>query len=92
MGLKFSSHARALEVSVKDTGVGMRKEDMNMLLKRFSRIHEEGRPIEKGTGLGLYISKKISDLIGGEVKVESSFGVGSKFTVTFPLRYDKAMR
>jgi signal transduction histidine kinase len=81
-----------VEVSVKDTGIGIRKEDLNMLFKQFSRIHEEGRQIEKGTGLGLYVSKKVSDLIGGKVKVESTYGVGSEFTFTFPLRYGKAMR
>ncbi|MEE9508944.1 MAG: ATP-binding protein [Candidatus Bathyarchaeia archaeon] len=81
-----------VEVSVKDTGVGMRKEDMNMLFKQFSRIHVEGRPVEVGTGLGLYISKKISDLLGGKVEVESVYGVGSKFAVAFPLRYGEAMR
>ena len=81
-----------VEVSVKDTGIGIRKEDLNMLFKQFSRIHEEGRQIETGTGLGLYVSKKVSDLIGGKVKVESTYGVGSEFTFTFPLRYGKAMR
>ena len=81
-----------VEVSVKDTGIGIRKEDLNMLFKQFSRIPEEGRQIETGTGLGLYVSKKVSDLLGGKVKVESTYGVGSEFTFTFPLRYGKAMR
>jgi signal transduction histidine kinase len=70
----------------------MKKEDISLMFKQFSRIPIEGRVVERGTGLCLYISKKLSDLLGGEVKVENSFGVGSKFTVTFPLRYDKAMR
>jgi signal transduction histidine kinase len=81
-----------VKVSVKDTGIGMKKENMNMLFKQFSRIHEAGRPIEKGTGLGLYISKKVSDLLGGKLKVESTYGVGSKFTLKFPLKYGKAKR
>jgi len=81
-----------VEVSVEDTGIGIRKEDLNMLFKQFSRIHGEGRQIEKGTGLGLYVSKKVSDLLGGKIKVESTYGVGSKFTATFPLSYGKAMR
>ncbi|RLI37915.1 hypothetical protein DRO66_03050 [Candidatus Bathyarchaeota archaeon] len=81
-----------VEVAVKDTGIGMKKEDMTRLFKQFSRIPVEGRQIEKGTGLGLYVSKKVSDLLGGKIKVESTYGVGSKFTATFPLSYGKAMR
>ncbi len=81
-----------VEVAVEDTGIGLKDEDMTRLFKQFSRIPVEGRQIEKGTGLGLYISKKVSDLIGGKIKVESTYGVGSEFTFTFPLRYGKAMR
>jgi signal transduction histidine kinase len=81
-----------VEVAVKDTGIGLKDEDMTRLFKQFSRILVEGRQIEKGTGLGPYISKKVSELLGGEVKVESTFGVGSTFTVVFPLRYGKVKR
>jgi signal transduction histidine kinase len=81
-----------VEVAVEDTGIGLKDEDMTRLFKQFSRILVEGRQIEKGTGLGLYISKKVSELLGGEVKVESTFGVGSTFTVVFPLRYGKVKR
>jgi hypothetical protein len=80
-----------LEVSVKDTGMGLKDEDMDMLFKQFSRIRVEGRTTVEGTGLGLYISKKMSDLLGGKVKVESEYGVGSKFSVIIPLRYGKAI-
>ena len=78
-----------VKVSVKDTGIGIKKENMKKLFKQFSRIHVKGRPIEKGTGLGLYISKKVADLLGGQVEVESVFGEGSKFTLTLPLRYEE---
>lgn len=74
-----------VEVSVRDTGIGMRKEDIDKLFKAFSRILTEGE-LKEGTGLGLYLSKKIANLLGGEIKAESEFGKGSEFTFTVPLK------
>jgi len=75
-----------VEVSVRDTGIGIRKEDMDRLFKPFSQVPAEDRSKE-GTGLGLYLSKKIAELLGGEIKAESEFGKGSVFTFTLPLKY-----
>ena len=75
------------EVSVADAGVGIGKEDMKKLFGVFSRIHVKGTPIQEGTGLGLHLSKKIVDLLGGDIKAESEFGKGSKFTFRLPLEY-----
>ncbi|MBT6045245.1 MAG: hypothetical protein HOG49_00345 [Candidatus Scalindua sp.] len=75
----------AIEISVADTGIGIRKKDMNKLFKAFSRIYIDG-VIKEGTGLGLYLSRKISDLLGCEIKAESEFGKGSVFTLTLPSR------
>jgi signal transduction histidine kinase len=74
-----------VEISVRDTGIGIRKEDMDKLFKAFSKIPVEDRPKQEGTGLGLYLSKKMADLLGGEIKAESEFGKGSVFTFTLPL-------
>jgi len=76
---------RMAELSVKDTGIGIREEDMGKLFKAFSQITTRGR-LEEGTGLGLYLSKKITDLLGGDIKAESEFGKGSVFTLTLPLK------
>ncbi len=73
------------EISVRDTGVGIKKEDMGKLFQAFNRIITNDR-LTAGTGLGLYLSKKITDLLGGDVKVESEFGQGSVFTFTLPLK------
>ena len=75
-----------IEISVRDTGIGMKKEDLDRLFKAFSRITVEGRTIE-GTGLGLYLTKKMAKLLGGEISAESEFGKGSKFTFTLPVKY-----
>ena len=73
------------EISVRDTGVGIKKEDMGKLFQAFNRIITNGR-LTAGTGLGLYLSKKITDLLHGDIKVESEFGQGSVFTFTLPLK------
>ena len=57
---------------------------MDKLFKTFSRISVEGMPKQEGTGLGLYLSKKVVDLLGGEIWAESKFGKGSRFVFTLP--------
>ncbi len=84
--IKLVKKDKTAEISVRDTGLGVKKEDMDKLFKDFSRIPIKDRTIE-GTGLGLYLSKKIADLLGGEIKAESEFEKGSVFTLTLPLKY-----
>lgn len=87
IGIKVKRKDEEVVVSVTDTGMGIKKESMGRLFKQFSRIYVEDRPVIEGTGLGLYLSKKIVDLLGGNIKAESEFGKGSLFTFTFPLEY-----
>ena len=87
IGIKVKRKDEEVVVSVTDTGRGIKKENMERLFKQFSRIYAEGRPVTEGTGLGLYLSKKIVNLLGGQIKAESEFGKGSKFTFSFPLEY-----
>ena len=71
-------------ITVKDTGIGIKEENMNRLFSQFTRFDlEQNRNIE-GTGLGLAISKQLVDLMHGELRVQSIYGVGSSFTVTVP--------
>jgi PAS domain S-box-containing protein len=69
-----------LAVSVKDTGIGIRDEDLTNLFANFTRLDtRKNRGIE-GTGLGLAISKNLVELMGGEITVESKYGEGSCFS------------
>jgi signal transduction histidine kinase len=83
--VKIRKKDESAEISVRDTGVGIKKEDMGKLFQAFNRIITNGR-LTAGTGLGLYLSKKIIDLLHGDIKVESEFGQGSVFTFTLPLK------
>lgn len=70
-----------LKISVIDTGIGIRKEDLSNMFQNFSRFDlSENRNIE-GTGLGLAITHRLIALMGGSIKVDSEYGIGSSFTV-----------
>ena len=73
-----------LIISVKDTGMGIKKEDMGKLFESFQRLDEEKNRNIEGTGLGMNITMSLLRLMDGEMKVESEYGKGSDFTVTIP--------
>ncbi|MCK4339031.1 MAG: sensor histidine kinase, partial [Candidatus Cloacimonetes bacterium] len=85
--VKAIEKGKNIEVIVKDTGIGIKKEHMERLFKAFSQIPTENRLVQEGTGLGLYLSQKIANLLGGKINVESEFGKGSKFTLSLPLKF-----
>jgi len=70
-------------VIVQDNGVGIAKQDMGKLFGKLNRIHNELSDVVGGTGLGLYLVKKIVDLHGGKIAVTSAPGQGSSFTILF---------
>ncbi len=78
--------ASHLVVSVTDTGIGIKREDMGALFEAFRQIHSGVARRYEGTGLGLSICKKLVTMLGGEIGVESrGEGLGSVFTFTLPL-------
>lgn len=83
-----------LQVKVKDTGIGIPKEALPKLFTKFFRVSSVLEQGSKGTGLGLFISKSIVNMHGGEITVESEVGKGSTFSFTLPIatniEYDKA--
>ncbi len=72
----------ALKVSVADTGVGIRQEDMDRLFKAFERIEEKKNRNVEGTGLGMSIAQSFLALMGSHLEVESVYGEGSVFSFT----------
>ncbi len=73
-----------LRFEVKDTGIGIPPEALNSLFRVFSRIRQKQHKLISGTGLGLSICKKLTDLLGGEIGVESVHGKGSTFWFNLP--------
>ncbi len=74
-----------LQVSVQDTGIGIREEDLDELFQPFQQIDASIQRRYEGTGLGLSICRRLVDLMGGRIWVESEYGVGSTFTFWLPL-------
>ena len=72
-----------IQVEVKDTGIGISKENLSNIFESFSRVDNYTNSPVEGTGLGLAISKKICNLMGGDIQVSSELGVGSSFVFTF---------
>ncbi len=83
-GEKMPNGILMLKASVKDTGIGIKETDMNRLFTKFERLEMEHNSTVEGTGLGLVISKRLLDMMGGSISVESTYGEGSVFSITIP--------
>jgi signal transduction histidine kinase/DNA-binding response OmpR family regulator len=67
--------------SISDTGQGMKPEDVNSIFKEYSRFNTEANRATEGTGLGMNITKKLVEMMDGNISIESEYGKGSTFTV-----------
>ena len=74
----------ALRVTITDTGVGIPAEDLPYLFDKYEQARSRATRSEKGTGLGLYITRQLVELHGGEIGVRSEVGKGSTFSFTIP--------
>ena len=75
-----------LKITVKDTGIGIREEDLGRLFQKFERVDLQTNSTVEGTGLGLAITRSLLDMMGGGIEVESVYGEGSAFVITLPQR------
>jgi signal transduction histidine kinase/CheY-like chemotaxis protein len=76
-----------IEFSVADTGIGIPEGDIPRVFDEFAQIENPLQKRVKGTGLGLPLSKRLAELLGGTIGVTSALGVGSTFSVSIPLAY-----
>lgn len=74
-----------LTVAVRDTGIGIKAEHLAMLFEAFRQVDGSAKKVYEGTGLGLYLCRKLLGLMGGAIRAESSYGEGSCFAYTVPL-------
>ncbi|RZK64665.1 MAG: response regulator [Pedobacter sp.] len=86
---KTKGDVNLLVFSVSDTGIGIAKEKLSLIFESFTQGSRDTTRKYGGTGLGLAISKKLIELQGGSIEVESEQGVGSKFTVSVPFSEPK---
>jgi len=73
-----------INVFVMDTGIGIPKDKITSIFDNFTQVNDSYTKEYKGTGLGLAITKKLVDVMGGEINVESEIGVGSTFSISIP--------
>ncbi|NOY36642.1 MAG: response regulator [Chlorobi bacterium] len=85
MGYTLHEDKNEVEFFVKDTGIGIPTNKLQLIFDRFQQVDNSRTRQYSGTGLGLAISKKLTTLLGGDIRVNSKEGKGSEFTFTIPL-------
>ncbi len=78
-----------LMISVQDTGRGIKAENIKRLFDKFERLDNGRNTTTEGTGLGLAITKKLVDMMGGKINVQSQYGKGSIFVVQIPQKISR---
>ncbi|MFD0779476.1 ATP-binding protein [Flavobacterium myungsuense] len=89
-GYEVHENDKTIVFTVKDSGVGIDKKNIDIIFDRFRRIEDDFSVELSGLGLGLSICKAYVEMLGGTIQVESAIGEGSTFVFTVPLQYDKS--
>ena len=81
--------APRLAISIQDTGVGIPADKLGRIFEKFYQVDNSARRCHEGTGLGLYITKQLVDLLAGRVEIQSAHGKGTTVTVSFPQNFEE---
>ncbi len=80
----FNVEDTVIRFFVKDTGIGIKENHIDYLFDRFYKVEDDNTKLYRGTGIGLYLTKKVVNMLHGEIGVKSDFGKGSEFYFTLP--------
>ena len=86
--LRERSERSSVVITVSDTGIGIKQEDLKRLFMPFQQVDMSLTKKHEGTGLGLNLSRKLVELMGGKIGVRSEYGKGSEFVVELPVKID----
>lgn len=91
VNIEFKVTDDMVDISVKDTGIGIKEEDISKLFKSFVRLDSPLKASVQGTGLGLYLTKRLAtQILKGDLIIESQYGKGSSFTLIIPIKIGNA--
>ena len=91
-GYSINKEKEVLEFKIEDSGMGISENYLKVIFDRFRRIEGDGSIELSGLGLGLSITKAYVELLGGEITVSSTIGLGSVFSFTIPLKFDYSVK
>lgn len=91
-GYSINKEKEVLEFKIEDSGMGISENYLKVIFDRFRRIEGDAAVELSGLGLGLSITKAYVEMLGGEIKVRSTIGLGSVFSFTIPLKFDKTVK
>jgi signal transduction histidine kinase/PAS domain-containing protein len=90
--VRLSSTANAVRIEIADTGIGIPPDELSRLFRPFAQVDTGLTRRHGGTGLGLYISRRLATMLGGHIEVNSEVGKGSTFTIVLPLVYEPPLQ
>ena len=81
---------RYANISIKDTGIGIQKDKIDLLFHRFKKINNRLTKVNEGSGIGLYIAKELVKINGGDMIVNSELGEGTEFIIKLPIKKNES--